>query len=321
MAEAEAVERGMEFDGRAPIVHVGLQKTASSFLQQRVFSDAGAYVAPWGLQAAPAIEHFVLTHPAKFDPVAVRADFEKNLAEGDARRPIISHEDLLMNFFNGKFYPERAMRRIAQSFPNARIVIVIRRQESILLSMYYEYISQGGTKSFLDLCCPPYERIGFRSQFQIEYLEYDTLLDIAEKYLDTNNILMLPMELLKVDAVGFLSRIAEFSGVQIGPLASEAPVNERRRPLTMRAERLLNRILPTPHYLPSRYVDYPPRVRFKERLLRNLNRAEALLPKRLDLDGELARRIEELADGRFSRSNARTAEKTGFDLARLGYKV
>lgn len=47
----------------APLIHIGYHKTATTFLQEELFTDTERFVTPWGPQAGQAIEHFVLEHP------------------------------------------------------------------------------------------------------------------------------------------------------------------------------------------------------------------------------------------------------------------
>src|SRR5215207_6419721 len=81
----------------AMLIHIGYHKTGTSYLQRYVFfkTPPTNFVAPWTICSGEAIQHFVLTHPLRFDPVAVRAEFQSKLpAENTAAVPVISHEDL-----------------------------------------------------------------------------------------------------------------------------------------------------------------------------------------------------------------------------------
>ena len=51
------------------LIHIGFHKTGTSYLQRYLFfkDSPDPFVAPWTVRSGEAIEHFVLTHPARFD--------------------------------------------------------------------------------------------------------------------------------------------------------------------------------------------------------------------------------------------------------------
>ena len=92
------------------IVHVGLHKCASTWLQQQVFSrsDLGL-CTPWGPMAHNAPSEFVNIDPLAFDAAATRARFDA--ARKQKGIAIVSHEALSSRPHHGRYYaPEVAER-------------------------------------------------------------------------------------------------------------------------------------------------------------------------------------------------------------------
>ncbi|WP_103174358.1 hypothetical protein [Paracoccus sp. SY] len=152
----------------APLVHIGYHKTATTFLQQELFADDRTFQAPWKPQSAEAIEHFVLTHPRRFDPGAIRDSFLATCRD-DGRVPVISHEALAGNPVYRRYNSDRIAARIAACFPDACILIGVREQASLLHSLYLQYISQGGTEDIHAMLRQNADHIGFRPLLRMDF--------------------------------------------------------------------------------------------------------------------------------------------------------
>lgn len=116
----------MEMDGEL-FIHVGLPKTATTFLQEEVY---------------PRIENVAFLGKAK------KLDFFQVYTE-PREKFLISHEHLLAcpferypNGWLGEFRTRLGL--LAQRFPDARIMISFREHEALLTSYYKEYISKPG---------------------------------------------------------------------------------------------------------------------------------------------------------------------------------
>ncbi|MGB5311120.1 MAG: hypothetical protein WBN38_03550, partial [Polyangiales bacterium] len=60
-----------------PLLHLGYHKTATTWLQNAVFSDEDlGFISPWGAQAGIAVDEFVLANPFRFNPTQARLRFE-----------------------------------------------------------------------------------------------------------------------------------------------------------------------------------------------------------------------------------------------------
>ncbi|TVQ49557.1 MAG: hypothetical protein EA365_00325 [Gloeocapsa sp. DLM2.Bin57] len=138
------------------LIHIGYPKTASTFLQTVIFNnEENGFVSPWGTQAAIAIEEFVLTNPFLFDPEYTRQKLMPDIhkAEKEGLIPVLSNEGLVsLNIHSYKNYMADCIaNRINQAFPDAKILIMIREQKSMIYSAYKEHIKGNGIVRFVEV--------------------------------------------------------------------------------------------------------------------------------------------------------------------------
>lgn len=300
-----------------PLVHAGYQKTGSTFLQRNVFADENVFCSPWGTQSTEAIENFVLAHPERFDPERIRAD----LTVSDGRIPLISHEDLLGYPVHGRYYAEQAVFRLAKALPEAKVLVCIRRQPDILLSNYFQYVRQGGTKRLDGLLSDNRNRPGYRPHFRLDHFEYDLMHQLLSRHFPADRLLFLPLEMLKSDQAAFMDRLSGFLGRQIAARDIPSAVNRRHSARALGVQRRLNRVIQRPAQLPERYRDLPISVRLRDRVISIADRVSERFG---DNESELTRLRQIIArevNGHFRSPNSRMSDVIGIDLAAYGYET
>lgn len=301
-----------------PLVHIGYQKTASTFLQKKIFADDTVFVRPWGTQPSLAIEHFVLEHPQKFDPAKVRDAF----GTYNDRIPVISHEDLSGYPVYGRYYAEVVAERVKRTFPDAVVMICVREQVSMMVSQYFQSIRQGGTMSLDELLSEGDARPGFRPVFRKEHFEYDLMHDIFSAHFPSDQLLMLPHELLAQRPDVYFQKINDLLGTSLAPPEKKKAVHEKRGGAAAQLERTLNKLIHHPSAPPSLYKDYPLAVRAQNRLVRYVDN---LTKKHTNFGQHFEQKIRRTAEQRignyFHSSNARLEKVLGYDLSDLGYPV
>lgn len=99
--------------------HVGLSKTASTYLQNRFFDKLSGI-------------NYIGNHNYK--------NYEKILKESKDEKILVSRE------FDRQF--DREVERFAKLYPNAGVIIVLRRHDSWMSSQYKRYVKNGGSKLF-----------------------------------------------------------------------------------------------------------------------------------------------------------------------------
>src|SRR5215218_14466 len=110
-----------------PLLHIGYHKTGTTFLQRRVFPEPGFSLVAGAKALRPA---FVVGDPFGFDPMLVRETFRPAIEKVRERDlvPVLSAERLSGNPHSGGYDSKQIAERLAATFPEARVLIVIREQ-------------------------------------------------------------------------------------------------------------------------------------------------------------------------------------------------
>jgi len=127
------------------VLHIGLHKTGSSFLQAKVFPFIGGvtYLGRHFCQLNEAMNKMQYADETVYDP----AELVEALEGIEGETILLSDESL-----SGKPYVfnsiNRTMiaRRLAAALPDATVLLFIRGQVDILTSHYAEYLIGGGTQ-------------------------------------------------------------------------------------------------------------------------------------------------------------------------------
>lgn len=301
------------------LVHVGLHKCGSTWLQKEIFArpDYG-FSAPWGPMSHQAVTEFVAIDPLCFDPAGARDRFDTALQAQGTKAPVtvISHEALSSRPHHGRYYAPYVADRLKQSFPQAKVFMVFREQTSIIYSLYGEYVRNGGQHRFSEFIGTGQEPEGWAPLCRLSFFEYDRLLEMYRGLFGAGNVLALPLELMKAEPQVFTQRLFDFLD-----LPQQHPDTSQKRntgwgDLTVELYRHSNAFLRPNPLGPS--TSWP-------------HRARGALTWRLDkvlgrgLQKGLERRKRALLATRaghaFQHSNARLAHMVDLDLRALGYPV
>ena len=297
-----------------PLLHIGYHKTGTTWLQQHVFGDSGA-----GFSQMGGAQRLIAINAFDFRPRRIRKQMERRIGQAQAQGlvPVLSSERLSGEPHFGGYDSEVIADRLAAVFPNARILVIVREQTSMFLSIYKEYIRRGGAASLRQYLATP--RDGYwLPQFRFEFLEYHRLIGYYQDLFGAESVMVLPYELLRAQPATFLRQIGEFVGV---PAAQPQvrPVNVSLSAFALGLKRHANRyfVLDGP-VNPAPPFDFPTSNEMLERICRML---DAKLPVSLhDRQEHRWRRRAALEVGtRYAQSNTITAGLTGLDLRAFRY--
>jgi hypothetical protein len=300
----------------AVLVHVGVHKTGSTWLQRSFFTPRGGGFLPV-LDDGQVIGLIVRPHPLEWDPEPARDAIARGIAAARARGlvPVLSQEELSGNPHGGGFASTELARRIAAIAPGARLVVVVRRQPDAIVSTYKQYVRRGGSldpASYLEPD-PTWFRI---PRFRLAHWEYDRIVARYRETFGPERTLVLPYEQLAEDRDAFLAALARFAGAAARPAPAVPPLFVSLSALAVATQRRLNRFLfrddvnPT---APFRWMRLPEFIdRLDARFLRRLSAGH---------ERRLRERVDRRCAGRFEESNARLAAMTGLDLARWDYPL
>jgi hypothetical protein len=223
-----------------PLIHIGYVKTGSTWLQRRVFRAQGTSFSPLLTPTRVIREELIRPSRLYYDDSRLRTLISAGLqkARQEGAIPLISHERLSGAPVSGGFDAADIAERLHALTPNARVLIVIREQRDHLLSIYREYVNQGGActlKRFLhqyDRCRIP--------QFDWRFFCYHLLIRRYQELFGEQNVLVLPFELLRDNPSKFVSSIERFLETRLTLEIDPHPVR-RSKPLSrLHVERILN---------------------------------------------------------------------------------
>jgi len=197
-------------------IHIGFHKSASTYLQENVFPK---FEVNYFFLLGPAGESRkyvdLIQLQKNFDPNRFKACIEKeiNYRFGDRLHEItlLSHEELSGHPHGyEKVDPYKVARNIKITYPQAKIIIVIRNQFEYLTSLYAYRVAIKGqeTRGFEKFI----EEEGHAGLFN--KLEYHRLVGYYIELFGKTNVLVLPMELLRNNQVSFNNALADFIGAK-----------------------------------------------------------------------------------------------------------
>jgi hypothetical protein len=191
------------------LLHIGYHKTATSWMQQRLFVPEHGYrqVA----RHAEVWRHVVGKHGLLFDPNDMKAAIGHGMSDlrGD-EVPVISSEILSGHPFYGGIGSDVFAERLKQIAPDARILISVRHQRRMLTSVYMQYLSRGGTMSPEKFFAGDPD-LGFYG-FRPEHFEYDRLVAHYQRLFGAENVHVVSQESLARDMDEAARGVADFAG-------------------------------------------------------------------------------------------------------------
>jgi hypothetical protein len=306
-----------------PLIHVGYHKTGSTWLQQRIFANARfGFVRP----PTPLLidEAFVSVNPFSFSMERARLLFSDLFAEARSTGcvPVISHERLSGDIETGGVDSRSIADRLAEAFPQGRVLIVIREQREMLLSIHKTELTFGTYR--IERRWRDRTVVERRSAAPtLDYFAYDHLIAYYNTLFGTDRVLVLPFELLQKDALAFVSEIAKFVGLSSPTEVPTEPANESLPALLLELNRWFNKIVRALG-LGATWFEGPLEERPAKRAqLKILGKLAPVVPDALSRPVERRWRdaIDRTVGDRYAASNRITSELTGLDLRGLGYMV
>ena len=207
--------------GDKVFIHVGFPKTASTYLQESVFSGIPGfqYVPPEITQNSIEWNHLQNADDIDFDERRF-GDKRRELVEDG--RPLLISDELFVGkpWFNG-MQRTPICKRLARNFPNANILMIIRGQYEMCKSLHNQWIkgARRGSKTFGSflwkhsdfLNDPQSEVLAYNTGEDVlhpEYLNYYKVIDLYKSHFP--RVKVIPYELLRSDPKGFINEISNF---------------------------------------------------------------------------------------------------------------
>jgi hypothetical protein len=264
-----------------------------------------------------------LIHPSAFDyePPVARRFFVEELRRvlDEDKVPVLSHERLSGSPHSGGHDSKELAHRLAATFPEARVLIVIREQRSIVLSTYRQFVRVGGAASLKNYISHP-RGFGRVPLFEPDFFEYHKLIDCYQSLFGPDRVLALPFEVLASNPDLFVDSIVGFAGAKDpGVLPPEAR-NAGLSPLAVGVKRRFNLLFVRDTVNPAAPFDLRSWRGRLERAIELTDRRVPTVVRRMG-NKRAKRFIGDALSGRFRESNRITASLTGIDLAAFGYDI
>jgi hypothetical protein len=172
------------------VIHVGMHKTGSTFLQNKIFPN----FEDWGFLTRPYTQHNHAFNKLQFadDSLYKPGEILEEISGIPHDRILISDESLTGKPYNWHFVNRTMIaRRLHQAFPNAKIILFIRGQVDSITSHYKNYI-QGHTRGTL-----PAKQFLWKSNKDYGFREFNSDIDytgIMDTLYYNNNYLGLQLD-------------------------------------------------------------------------------------------------------------------------------
>lgn len=306
-------------DARRLLLHIGYHKTGTTWLQRVFFcNDESRFVLPW--KRFDLNEWVVAPNGLVFDADALRPSFDAGFeeAERDERIPVISNERFSGNPHSAGWDSRHLADRLRALFPEARVLIMIREQQSMIRSIYYQYVREGGPLSLERYLEPP-KAGGYRVPlFDFEYYAYHRLIGYYQNLYGPDRVLVLPYEMMRASLDDLTREICAFAGARVPSHLEKEWRNVGLSAPSVALKRRLNLLFVRDRVNPGAPLSFS---RANSLLLRGAAGLDGLLPAsiREPLEEKVRVHIEAAVGDRYRESNRRTAELTGLDLGAYGY--
>ncbi len=320
---AEALPRDAAGVHAPLLLHIGFHKTASTWLQANLFDDGAlGFTARFGGPRHQLVADIVRPDPLFFDPACVRTRYAPFLDDAGAagRTLVLSHERFSGYPSSGGRDRQMIAERLAATFPQARILIVIREQHAVIRSMYSQHVTDGGVEGIARFLAPAEPYLLRRPGFRREFYAYNRLIDLYARLFGRDRVLVLPFELLAREPSCFAGAIARHCGQPATPVLANGRVNVARPLLMQWVQRPLNMLFYHNELSPGALFHIS---RFHKRYARLAPLFRAISPGAVErrLDRGLRQAIAAHVGGYYAHSNALTQAHVEHDLRSLGYQV
>ena len=234
---------------------------------------------------------------------------------------VLSNEFLSGNFYlNGGIDSKIYADRLKETFPNAKVLIIIREQISFLCSLYKHDISyNGGFWSISEFVKPDWH-FNRRSSFHPRYIKYFGIVKYYQNIFGKSNVLILPFELIQNDKEEFIHKVMSFVKMKKKNKikTSTEKINKSRSITLIYFQRILNRIFTSRSEntlrLPKGIV-----VFFNRKVLSFLNLNFYLIDR--FFEKKLKKKVYNMMHKYYENDNRKLQRIIDFDLSSYGYNI
>lgn len=311
------------------LIHIGYQKTGTTWLQHELFTSSNSTFEPFSLKSKDRSSIFLdfiqgkdgyLLSSFVYNEEVIKREILKILKqkhEMSDKKFVLSAERLCGNPFSSGFDAKVIADRLYHFFPNAKIFIVIREQKSYLVSTYFQYLSGHGVLGITNFFTSRYNGIPYFSPNHANYLP---LINYYHTLYSKDRVLVLPYELFKEDSEEFINRLGDFIGCKIDYIQSQQKIfrNKTKDHFVLYYFRYLN------YFTSSRSQNNYSGLYYKNTKFIAIWIQKFLFkitPKSLNQYVLISTKkfVHNFVGNRYENANRQLSKLIGFDLSKYGY--
>ena len=301
------------------IVHIGLPKTASTTLQNRVFAaqDQFAYIGKTDNLYSDLLREFIsrISFQDSLDYDTARVDELVAAMRNGQNKPVLVSDEIFS--VEGRTDRRIVAERLHRLFAPAKILVVVRAQTAFLQSMYLNHVRGGGQHvgTFADWLDETYGDIRFNDIYRVA-INYEPLVRTYEDVFGAENVVVLPFELINDPESMFARELAVLLDMPLADIQAQL------------ARKVDNQRMSTRHLAAVRLQDMMPAganlATFGRRMLPQpvyqLGRRIVLGGRRVE-SPQLTPEWRERIGAMCANGNARLEARKNIPLRGLGYPV
>lgn len=204
---------------RPLFLHIGMEKTGTTFLQFKIFPYL-ENISFHGIRnsKSPLYNELIDISDNDLDKESIDHIKTTITKVASAEKNLLSHESLSGNFTRFKPKPFSSIMDDLVSLLSdydTKIILCIRNQNEMLSSSYCQYISEGGTKDYID----------YLKDIDLDRLKYSLLIDEMIHRFGKDNLHLCQYEDFREDKKKFLRNMLGFMGEDKIPLYSDKKIN------------------------------------------------------------------------------------------------
>lgn len=243
------------------VIHLGMPKTATTFLQWNVFHYLDVNYL-WHIFHKNWIKNIIF-YDKELDLDHAKSKIEQCLKPDQIN--LFSEENLYTDYLVKKDDRFILLDRIKYIFPEAKIIFGIRDKKTLLVSWYKQYVATGGTKDY------NYFLENIMNKKKLDYKEY---LKKLEKYYGKNNIFIYRLEEIQKNQEKVVKNMCRFIGVPFPDDYRRKPTNVGYSLETLKISLIINKIFKTrlnpEGIIPFPNYALPQRIFFQSNIMRKI---------------------------------------------------
>ena len=197
-------------------IHVGLHKTATTFLQSEFFhlySNELGYVN-LRKDMREFLYYVLFCNDLDYDSQEATRLFLTKLKDANTinRKILLSDEQFCGSPWDNAVSRKRYFDRLNVIFPNAKYIIVLRNQEEMVRSLYLQYIKTGGSATWKEFLSHKTHPLSFGLK---SYLNYGAYINYMVKLVGIERVGCFFYEDMQKNTQIFLANIAKFAGFKL----------------------------------------------------------------------------------------------------------